>query len=165
MGKIDNFLKTDIIHYFVKIYDGDDRDEYMEILARVPSFPMLRPEVPIAKISRSTGKIEPISGDDFAKVTTGVERCKNEDACRQTWNEIMNENDGKPSKNTALSFAIAFGLDLQETNALLSTVGFTLSHSSKADVIIEYFIANGMYDIEKINDALSEFDQPRLEVQ
>ena len=74
----------------------------------------------------------------------------------------MNEKGYKPSRNTVISFAIALGLNLEETNALLLTVGFALSKSSKADIIISYFIENGIYDILKINDALYEFDQPLL---
>mgnify|MGYP003296452954 CR=1 FL=1 len=83
---------------------------------------------------------------------------------KQTWYKIMNERDYSPSKNTVIAFAIALKLTLEETRRLLATVGFTLSKSSKFDIIIEYFLTIGEYDIFKINQTLFEFDQVCLGV-
>ena len=76
----------------------------------------------------------------------------------------MNEKGYKPSKNTVIAFAIALELTLKETKHLLSTVGFTLSKSSKFDIIIEYFLTNGIYNIFTINETLFKFDQTCLGV-
>ena len=57
---------------------------------------------------------------------------------------------------------MALELNLGETNDLLARAGFTLSHSSKADVIVEYFITRDKFDIFEINEALYAFDQPLL---
>ena len=67
-----------------------------------------------------------------------------------------------PSKRTAISLAVALKLSLDETNALLKRAGYALSHAVKLDVIVEYFIANGKYDIFKINQVLFKYDQPLL---
>ncbi len=99
-----------------------------------------------------------------AKGMTDVECYKKANVSKQTWYKIMNEVNYKPSKNTVLSFAIALELSLEETNHLLATVGFTLSNSSKFDVIIEYFLINQVYDIFTINEVLFQFDQPCLGV-
>lgn len=99
-----------------------------------------------------------------AKGVTEVECYKKANVSKQTWYKIMNEENYKPSKNTVLSFAIALELSLEETDHLLATVGFTLSNSSKFDVIIEYFLINQVYDIFTINEVLFQFDQPCLGV-
>ncbi len=62
-----------------------------------------------------------------------------------------------PSKKTALALAVALKLNLDETESLLKRAGYALSHSSKMDVIIEYFIINGKYDINKINEVLFSY--------
>ncbi len=96
------------------------------------------------------------------KGMSDVECYKRANVSKQTWYKIMNERDYKPSKITVISFAIALRLSLRETKRLLATVGFTLSKSSKFDIIIEYFITNGIYDVFTINEALFEFDQQCL---
>ena len=95
---------------------------------------------------------------DF-KGITDVECYKKANVSKQTWYKIMNERDYKPSKNTVISFAIALKLSLKETQSLLATVGFTLSKSSKFEIIIEYFLLKEEYDIFTINETLFKFDQ------
>jgi hypothetical protein len=68
----------------------------------------------------------------------------------------------RPSKKTAPAFAIALELGLEETRSLLGRAGFALSPALEFDVIVEYFIAHGRYDVFEINRTLFHYDQELL---
>lgn len=73
---------------------------------------------------------------------------------RSHFAKIKADKGYHPTKETALAFAIALHLNLNETDDLLKRAGYSLSHSNESDLIVEFFIGRGIYNIDDINNQL-----------
>ena len=97
-----------------------------------------------------------------AKGKKDTEVYKRANIDRKLFSKIRHGRGYTPKKPTILALAIALELTLPETEMLLKRAGYALSHASKFDVIVEYFIISGNYDIFQLNEVLFSYDQPLL---
>ena len=149
-----------------------------EIEPMAPQAPCPEPTEP-EPIMSFTVAAAPVGLDDLLKNTDAgfsetllklIDRSGKKDAevykkaniDRKLFSKIRGNPTYRPSKATALAFAIALELSLDETRDFIARAGYALSHSSKFDIIVEFFIENKNYNVMEINETLFAFDQPLI---
>lgn len=96
----------------------------------------------------------------ISKDMTSAECYKRANLDKKLFSKII--NGSQPKKRTILALCIALRLNLDEARDLLNCAGYSLSHSFKLDLIVEYFIVNRKYDIYELNEVLFDYDLPLL---
>lgn len=91
-----------------------------------------------------------------SKGMTNVEVYKRAIVDKKVFSKIKNNPAYHTEKMTAMCLCIGAKLNLDETRDLLARAGYALSPCDKTDIIFQYFIEKGIYDMIELDIALEE---------
>jgi len=75
---------------------------------------------------------------------------------KQLWSSIIS-GKSNPSLIVCLKIVFALKCDNHECKYLLKKAGYTLASSNQYSLIIKYAIENKIYDLNEVNDMLTEY--------
>lgn len=82
---------------------------------------------------------------------------------RKLFSKIRCSDTYIPKKKTILALAAALKLNADEAADLLVSAGMAFSPSSRQDIILQYCLSHGIFDVNSINIILFEYNLPTLD--
>jgi O-acetyl-ADP-ribose deacetylase (regulator of RNase III) len=165
LGEVDSYIDE----HYVDAYQIQRRQllEVEQIAFRVAGIAVMPAPLKAKNLDDLMNRLDEPFSDTLlklidAKGKTDVEVYKRANLDRKLFSKIRTGKGYTPKKPTILALAVALELTLDETDDLLERAGYALSHASKFDVIVEFFIVKGNYNIFEINEVLFQYDQPLL---
>ena len=73
-----------------------------------------------------------------------------------TFSKLRQNIDYAPKRDTAIQMCFGLKLNLDQSLDLLKRAGYTLSFSSKRDLVVRYFLEHQIYNMDELNDVLYE---------
>ena len=174
VSKVASYIDEHYVQQVEAVYRASRRNGRLEMPMPYPREAAREPEPSCCEMSMSIGSLEDMlrqTDAGFSETLLNlIDKTGKKDSeiytkanvSRQHFSKIRNNRDYRPTKATALAFAIALELDMDQTRDLIGRAGYALTNSSKFDVIIMYFIQQQNYDLFEINATLFEFDQSLL---
>ena len=91
-----------------------------------------------------------------------VEVYKKADIDRKLFSKIRTLPDYHPNKNTLIKLCLSMQLNIEETESILATAGYSLSRSMKTDLILRYCFHTKIFDIITVNKILDHYGEKVL---
>ena len=164
-GSVPEKKRGGVQHKFLNCMEPNDDADIPISTDRAPSFLQMnigRPELDEVLAGKEESFSEMLLRMIDEKGLKDSDVYKSANIDRRLFSKIRADEEYVPSRKTAISFCLALQLELEEAKKLLATAGYTLSASSRFDLIIMYLIETKEYNIHFANIVLSDYGEGTL---